>query len=923
MSSAPPEGLTAPGAPGTPHAESTGGAGVSADPAVASPVDGVHIVDTPAVRVHHPADLVGLVLSALGIALVVVLGIYAPGTTTGVVEDVQDFESVIQRVLVIPVAVLEGLITVLVPLAVLTELVLRRLLRHAVEAVVAAIITFLAAVLTSWLITSFGVPVLRSSFSVWANGTREVIIPPLLAATAALLTVAGARNRRRTVGWSWNLVWLTLGVGLISGVVTLPAALMTVLLGRFIGLAMRYASGVQSERAYGQTLVAGVRRAGFEPVCLVRVGDATEHDPAARPVPADPVTAAGHQDEAPDAGRRAVDLLPEQAPAPAAAARTHDAAATAAAGSAGEDHDDHDDAADLAAIAITRHGDNRVYAMTTADGERLDVVVLDGDRQVVGVLTRFWRSLRLRGLDGRAVVSLRQAAERAALLSYAAWSAGVRTPRLLALAEAGDSMLLVQQHAYGAVPLRDLPPEALTDEILDEVWDQIRTAHRAGLAHRALTSDTVLVDLEPPFVPPSPPAPDGTPAPAGATGPVVLVTAWESGDVASSDLARRMDIAQMLALLALRVGAERAVRSAARVFTDEELAAIGPLLQTIAMPRTTREEARQRKGVLAEVREALLAQLPEADVEPQRLVRFGARTVITLVLGIGAAVLVITRLNFAEISAALVDAEPWYAAVAFGLGMVTFVGAALALVAFSPVRLPMWRATLVQVAGSFVALVAPAGVGPAALNLRMLTRRGVSNTLAVASVGLVQVSQLITTLLLLLVLSLASGEPMQLPSRTVLVSAAIVIAALAASMLVPSLRRWVASKTVPLWRQTWPRLIQLLGQPKRFAVAVVGNLIMTIGYLGAFQASLAAFGEALPLIDLALIYLIGNTAGAIVPTPGGLGAIESALTIGLINGGVPGAIAASVVVLFRALTYWARIPFGWLAMRTLQRSGEL
>lgn len=872
MSSAPPEGLTAPGG-GGPHATETSRAGVRLGRArrpSTGPAD-VEILDTPAERVHHPADLVAVVLSALGIALVVVIAVYARGTTSGVTEDVQDFESLVQRLLIVPVAVLEGLITTLVPLAVLAELVWRRLVRHSIEAVLAAGLAFAAAIAAAWLVTTFGVPELRSSFSVWADGERSVIIPGTLSGTAALLTVAGARGRRKTVGWSWNFVWLALAVALISGVVTVPAAFMAVLIGRLVGSGVRYASGVQSERAYGDALVEGIRRAGFEPARLVRVEDVTADD---------------------------------DAPSPPAAA-------------------DEDPDADLAAVAIARHGDSRVYAMTTAEGERLDVVVLDGDRQVVGILVRFWRSLRLRGLDGRAVVSLRQAAERAALLAHAAWSAGVRTPRLLALAEAEDSMLLVQQHAYGAVPLRDLPPESLSDDVLDAVWDQLRTAHQAGLAHRALTSDVVLVDLEPPFVPGSPPAPDGTPTPLETTGPVVLLTGWESGDVASSDLAQRLDIAQLLALLALRVGAERAVASAARVFTDEDLASIGPLLQIIAMPRTTRDEARQRKGVLAEVREALLAQLPEADVEPQRLIRFGARTVLTLVLGIAAAVLVITRLNFAEISEAITSAEPWWAAVAFGMGMVTFLGSAMALVAFSPIKLPMWRTTLVQVAGSFVALVAPAGVGPAALNLRMLTRRGVSNTLAVASVGLVQVSQFITTLLILLVLSLASGRPMELPSRTVVVYAVIVVVALGAAMLVPALRRWVASKTLPLWRQTWPRLVQLIGQPKRFAVAILGNLIMTVGYLGAFQASLAAFGQGLPLIDLALIYLIGNTAGALVPTPGGLGAIESALTIGLINGGVPGAIAASVVVLFRALTYWARIPFGWASMRALQRTGEL
>lgn len=828
----------------------------------------VRIVDTPAVRVRHPADLVAVVLSAVGIALVVVLAVYARGTTTGVTSDVQDFESLLQRILFVNVAVVETLITTLVPIAVLAELAMRRLLRHAVESAIAGILALGAAALAGWALTHLGTPELRAAFSVWAGGQWTVTISPLLTGTAALLTVAGARNRRRTLGWSWNLVWVALGLALVTGIVTLPSALVTVLLGRLIGSAVRYVAGVDSERAYGDSLVAGIRRAGFTPVELVRI---------------------------------------HESPGPGTT--------TASDGAAGATLPDHGER-DLAAQALVRHSGHRVYAMTTADHERLDVVVLDGDRQVVGSLVRLWRSLRLRGIDGRAVVSLRQSAERTALLTYAAWAAGVRTPRLLALAEADDSMLLVQQHHFGAVPLRELPPESLSDEILDAAWEQLQLAHQAGLAHRALTSDVVLVDLEPPFVEPLPGS--GTTRP-----PAVVLTGWDAGDVASSELARRVDVAQLLALLALRVGARRAVESAARVIDDDELAAIGPLLQTIALPRTTRDEARERKGVLAEVREALLAHLPEADVEPERLVRFGARTVLTLVFGIVAAWLIITRLNLADISGALTEAQPWWAAVSFGLGMVTFLGSALSLVAFSPVRLPLWRATLVQVAGSYVALVAPAGVGPAALNLRMLTRRGVTNTLAVASVGLVQVSQFITTLALLLVLSLASGRPMQAPSRTVVVAVVVVVLAVSAAMLVPVVRRWVALRTVPLWRQTWPRLVQLLGQPRRFALAIAGNLIMTIGYLGAFQASLAAFGRELPLIDLALIYLLGNTAGAIIPTPGGLGTVEASLALGLVNGGLNGAIAASVVVLFRALTYWARVPFGWAAMRSLQRSGEL
>lgn len=829
------------------------------------PLDhGVRIVDTPAVRVHHPADLVGAILSLLGIALLLALAVYAHSTTTGLTQDVQGFAVVVRRILVVPVTVLEGIVTFIAPVAVLTELVLRRLVRQAFEAVGAAVVGILTALATTWLITTFGVLDLRSAFAVWTGGQWLVTVPALLTGTAALLTAAGTRSNRRTVAWSWNLLWLALGVALITGLVTLPGALTTVLLGRATGLVLRYVFGVQSERAYGAALVDGIRRAGFVPVRLVRVRDVATADPG------------GNGTAAPD----------------------------------------------LAAVAITRYGDNRVYAMTTTDGARYDAVVLDGDRQVVGMLARFWRSLRLRGIEGRAVVSLRQAVERAALLSYAAWAAGVCTPRLLGIAESEDSMILVQEHAQNAVPLRDVPTEELTDDVVDAIWEQLRVAHAAGLAHRALTGDVILLDTTGGACADSPGANDRDP-----DAPGVLLTGWEYGDVASSDLAQRLDVSQLLTVLALRVGAERAVASAARMLADEELAAIGPLLQGIALPRATRELVREHKGILVELREALLARLPQAPVEPERLVRFGARTVLMIALSIVAAVVIVTSLNFAEIADAVQAASPWWAVLTFVLGMVTFVGPALALVAFSPVRLRLRRVTLVQCAAAFAALVAPAGIGPAALNLRMLTRRGVANTLAVASVGLVQLSQFVTTLVLLLVLSLVSGTqiPLGMPSTAVLVAVGVAAVAVAAALLVPPLRQWLARRILPVWRTTWPRLIQLLGQPKRFVVAVAGNLIMTLGYLGAFYASLAAFGREMSLIDLAVIYLIGNAAGAIVPTPGGLGPVELALIAGLSapTGGVPPAIAISVVMLFRALTFWARVPFGWVAMRTLQRTGEL
>ncbi|MCC2321049.1 lysylphosphatidylglycerol synthase transmembrane domain-containing protein [Cellulomonas xiejunii] len=817
----------------------------------------VDVQDVRPPRVHRPSDLLGVTLTALLAVLVVILATYAQNTTTGVAEDVQGFATLLRRILFVPVNVLVGFTTVVVPIAVLTELALRRLGRQLLQSVIAAVVAMLAVAALHWTFSTFGSEDLVSGLSVRLGGVWALTIPEYIAMLTALLTVSGPRGRRRSVAWSWNLLWLTTGVVIITAGVSLPGLGLSLLVGRLAGLAVRYLGGVDPERAYGDALLAGIRRAGVEPATVVRVPDPT--------IEADRTPAT----------TGALALLPEGTPAQR---------------------------------ALVRASGDRLYDVATDDGRHLDLIVFDGDRQVVGMLTRLWRSLRLRGLEGRSALSLRQATERAALLSYAARAAGVRTPQLLSLAEAEDSMLLLQEKTGAAVPLSDMDSDDVDDGVLDAIWEQLSLAHAAGIAHRALTSDVILVECRP-------------------SAPRVWITAWEQGDVASSELARRMDTMQLIALLALRVGAARAVASAARTLPAADIESIGPLLQTVALPRRTREEMRAHKEVLAELRSALVARLPEADVQPEQLVRFGARTLLTIVLTVVAVFAVLASVNVAQIGPVLAASDWRYSVLVFALGLVTLVGAALAFVAFSPVRLPVWRATLVQTAATFVSLAAPAGIGPAALNLRMLTRRGVNASLAGATVALVQVSQFVTTLLLLLVLTVTSGvqspAPFSVPP-SVLVVLAVVAAAIGGALLFPGVRTWAQRTVGPTFRQTLPRLIELLGQPWRLALALGGNVLMTMGYVLAFDAALMALGQDASLVEVALVHLTGNAAGSVIPTPGGIGTVDISLTVGLTTiAGVNPGVAAAVALLFRVLTFWLRIPLGWIAMRYLTRVGEL
>jgi uncharacterized protein (TIRG00374 family) len=74
-----------------------------------------------------------------------------------------------------------------------------------------------------------------------------------------------------------------------------------------------------------------------------------------------------------------------------------------------------------------------------------------------------------------------------------------------------------------------------------------------------------------------------------------------------------------------------------------------------------------------------------------------------------------------------------------------------------------------------------------------------------------------------------------------------------------------------------------------------------------------------PVPAVAVVYFAGAIVGSAVPTPGGLGGVEAALSAGLVVLGLNPGIAVSSVLLFRLCTYWLPIPFGWASLNYLQR----
>ena len=547
---------------------------------------------------------------------------------------------------------------------------------------------------------------------------------------------------------------------------------------------------------------------------------------------------------------------------------------------------------------------SRYYAATTAQGDHLDVVVYDRDQEAAGAFYRLYRSLRLQGQVSRnAPLSVEHTVERRALLSYATEDAGVPTPRLRSLVRVGpEAAVLAYNHCAGTTLAGRNP--GCSDAQLSCIWDTVARLHAHHVTHRGLTADRILLTDD---------------------GQVVLLDPGD-GDVAASDLQVRLDVAQLMAELALYVGPDRAARLALDKSSDGEMMAILPLLQPVALARSTRAALRRRRDVLPALRQLLLAAVPGGEVAPVRLERIRLRTLLTLVASVAAVYLLAGELNRASLASVLRTANWHWVTGALALSAVTYVGAALSLSGFVAERLDFVRTLLAQLAGSFVTLVTPAAVGGAALNIRFLQKRKIPAPVAAASVGVAQVVAFVLHILLIVVFAALAGtgpgEPLKPPRWAYFVLAGLVVAALAV-LAVPAGRRLLRARVAPTFGQVLPQLAEVAQRPQKLAQGLGGALLLSLSYILCLAACVAAFGRSVPIASIGVVYLTGSAIGSLLPTPGGLGAVEAALTAGLTATGMPGAVAVSAVLLFRLLTFWLPVPFGWAALSYLERKKAL
>ncbi|EST28914.1 lysylphosphatidylglycerol synthase domain-containing protein [Streptomyces niveus] len=853
-----------------------------------------------AARVHRPSDLLRLLIGILAIAVVIGLSAFAHGTTSGLEQDISKGTGQAPDLLVKVAGLISSIAVLLVPVAFAIERLIKRDGLRIADGVLAAVLAHGVTLATDLWVARAAPGSIQDALTRAQPG--EGLTDPVhgyLAPVIAYMTAVGMARRPRWRVVLWVVLLLDAFAMLVAGYTTPFSIILTVLIGWTVAYGTLYTVGSPNVRPTGQTLMAGLRHVGFRPVSAMRAEPEDTGDSA----------------EQGERGRR--------------------------------------------------------YLVTLDDGPPLDVTVVDREQQAQGFFYRVWRRLTLRSISTRrSIPSLRQALEQEALLAYAAIAAGANAPKLIATSELGpDAVILVYEH-MGGRSLDSLSDDEITDDLVRGAWRQVKALQSRRIAHRRLTGDALLVDR------------DGN----------VIVTDLRGGEIAAGDVVLRMDIAQLLTTVGLRIGAERAVAAAVDVLGPDAVADCLPLLQPIALSRSTRttlrrlarERAqRERDAVLQateaakhartaevaaattdaerkaarrslraekqaekkalddaldEVREEdLLSQIrgqvllirPQAPVEPVRLERIRPRTLVSFIAGAIAAYFLLTQLAGIDFGNVFANTHWGWVAAAVLFSALSYVAAAMSLLGFVPERVGFLRTVVAQVAGSFVKLVAPAAVGGVALNTRFLQRAGVRPGLAVASVGASQLFGLGAHILLLLAFGYLTGTEKTTsltPSRTVIAGLLTVAVLLLVVTAIPFLRKFVVTRLRSLFAGVVPRMLDVLQRPMKLVTGIGGMLLLTGLFVMCLDASIRAFDDGhqqLSYASIAVVFLAGNALGSAAPTPGGVGAVEGALTLGLIATGVPKEVAAPAVLLYRMMTLWLPVLPGWICFNHLTRKGAL
>ena len=103
------------------------------------------------------------------------------------------------------------------------------------------------------------------------------------------------------------------------------------------------------------------------------------------------------------------------------------------------------------------------------------------------------------------------------------------------------------------------------------------------------------------------------------------------------------------------------------------------------------------------------------------------------------------------------------------------------------------------------------------------------------------------------------------------------------------------------------------------ATASVYSAVNWLTDITCLAVCVSALGVPIPWTHLVIIYGATLGAASLSFTPAGIGIVESAIALALVEGGVPTSAAIVAALLYRAVSCWLVLGVGWLSYATMRR----
>ncbi|MBP9761570.1 UPF0104 family protein [Candidatus Saccharibacteria bacterium] len=242
----------------------------------------------------------------------------------------------------------------------------------------------------------------------------------------------------------------------------------------------------------------------------------------------------------------------------------------------------------------------------------------------------------------------------------------------------------------------------------------------------------------------------------------------------------------------------------------------------------------------------------------------------------------------------------------------TFVAAAMAYYMLALKSVPMQELLIVELAAAAVNRLVPAGIG--SLGAHGLYLHARQHTVAEAT-AVISVNNLIGAVMHLAVLSVAllmtpGGQfhpAWPQDKGWILLGFGLLVVGCSA---VKPFRR----VTIRFTRNLLASYARYEGRWQRLIYAAAALLALTMGNMLILFLASHSFDVSLSFSSLFIIYSASVFLGSVVPTPGGLGAVEAGLVGGFVAFGIGAPTAIAIALAFRVVTYWLPIIPGLIAL---------